>query len=112
MRVWDLWVLAKSEERGVILKKYIREAYDKCIYIHNNGFEYEFYKRFDRRPTKIILGLGKDYLEYAEKNNKKYMDEKEFAELWELIDKDNKPWGFSQLPSKEEQIKITLASKK
>jgi hypothetical protein len=89
------------------MKKYIQAAYENCIYIYNNGSEYEFYKRFGRRPTKIILALGDvRYTEYAIKNNKKYMDKNDFDELRKLIDRDNKPWGFAEFPSKQKQEEI------
>jgi hypothetical protein len=95
------------------MKKYIQAAYENCIYIYNNGSEYEFYKRFGRRPTKIILALGDvRYTEDAIQHNKKYMDKNDFDELWQLIDRDKKPWGFAEFPSKQEQEKITNNFKK
>jgi len=89
------------------MKKYIKDAYEKSIYIFNNGFEYEFYTRFDRKPTRIILALDTENLEYALENNKKYMNRDEFNELWTWMNRDKKPWGYDEMPSKEEQFKIS-----
>lgn len=88
------------------MKKYIQQAYDKSIYILNNGCEYEFYARFDRKPTKIVLAFDEETLLFCLDNNKKYMDNNDFDELWKLIRRDNKPWGYSELPTKKEQLKI------
>jgi len=81
------------------MKRYIQQAYDKCVYILNNGFEYEFYTNIHRRPTKIILGLDDETLQFAVENNRKYMGKTDFNELWELIKRDNKPWGYGLLKS-------------
>lgn len=94
------------------MKKYIQKAYEKCIYIFNNGFEYEFYTRFDRRPTKIVLALDGETLSFCLENNKKYMDRNDLDELKKLIEIDKKPWGYAELPTKEEQIQILKANKK
>ena len=78
------------------MKKYIKQAYDKAVLINNNGFEYEFYTRIDRRPTKIVMAFDKEHLDWALERNKKYMEKDDLNELWELIDKDKKPFWMGK----------------
>ena len=88
-------LLEEAPGGSCLMKAYIKKAYDKCVIILNNGNEYEFYTRPDRRPTKIMLALNTDYLEFAQMNNKKFIDNDDFAELWDLIEKDDKPFGLN-----------------
>ena len=73
------------------MKRYIKQAYDKAVLIYNNGFEYEFYSRIDRRPTKIVMVFDDEMLAWALEKNRKHMEKDDFEELWELINKDEKP---------------------
>jgi len=77
------------------MKTYIKKAYDKCVIILNNGHEYEFYARLDRRPVKIMLALDTDAQEFAQMNNRKFIDNDDLAELWDLIEEDDKPFGLN-----------------
>jgi len=74
------------------MKNYIKQAYDKSVLINNNGSAYEFFTRVDRRPTKIYMALGDDDLSRWAMERGKYMDNDELKELWEMINRDKKPF--------------------
>ena len=78
------------------MKRYIKQAYDKAILINNNGCEYEFYTRIDRRPTKIVMALNDETLVRALEKGRKYMEQTDVDELWELINKDKKPFWIGK----------------
>jgi len=92
---------------GLNLKSYIKKAYDKAVLIINNGHSYEFYSKFklNCKPTEVFFG---DSRNYALENNLKYMNEDDFKELWDWIERDGMPfvWGigitdfFSKHPGK------------
>jgi len=74
------------------MKRYIKQADDKAILINNNGREYEFYTRIDRRPTKIVMALNDKTLVQALEKGRKYMERTDIDDLWKLINKDKKPF--------------------
>lgn len=75
-------------EGSIYMKRYIRDAYDECIYIADNGREYEFYKDFDREPIRILKALDEDTRNEAIKHKQQHMDSVDHMELWVLIDRD------------------------
>jgi plasmid replication initiation protein len=74
------------------MKKYIKQAYDRAVLINNNGHAYEFFTRIDRNPTKIYMAFDEEHLNWVQENNKRYMEQEDLDELWELIYRDRKPF--------------------
>jgi len=80
------------------MRKFVLNAYNKCILILNNGRSYEFYTRIDRRPTMIALPpQDDDDLNFYLDNEIKFMDKSDFDGLWSLIKSDKKPFGLNLL---------------
>lgn len=83
--------LSKKKLGGIsYMKRYIREAYDKCDYILDNGKEYEFHNSFDSNSIKIVKALDIESRNEALKQKVRHMDAEDHMELWTLIDRDEK----------------------
>lgn len=72
------------------MRKYVETAYNDANFIFNTGHSYLFYKRHNRRPKELILGLDKEGLDYAKKNNLKYITKEELHEVIRRAEIDNK----------------------
>lgn len=83
---------------------YLDKLYNKSIYIFNNGSFYCFFESFKKEPEYVYMALNSEAIDFALENNIRFMTKDQLDRLVQMINNDNKNFGYSILPSEKEQI--------
>jgi hypothetical protein len=96
----------KNRESRRINDSFLSKLYNDSIYVFNNGMCYCFFKTFKREPIYVYMALSPEDEKFAIDNKIRYMNREQLNSIIQLIEEDNKLYGYSLMPDESEQIKI------
>ena len=102
----------KKRNSRRINDSFLSNLYNKSIYIFNNGVCYCFFQTFKKEPIYVYMALSSEDEEFAIENNIRYMNRRQLNFIIEMIEEDNKPFGYGMMPSETEQATIESLNKK